>query len=137
MDAYYNLVNNTCANDSVLFFFSGHGFTYPALQKDKGFLIPCDGTQINMSTLISWDTIISESELIRAKHIFFIMDTCYSGLALLRGNPSKRFLKDMVRRQSRQVLTAGKADQRVKDSGAQTNNSIFTGYFLEFLNLKS
>lgn len=134
MDAYYNLVNDTCANDSVLFFFAGHGSTYPGLQKDKGFLIPCDGTETKMNTLISWDTLISNSELIKAKHIFFIMDACYSGLALLRGNPSKRFLKDMVRRQSRQVLTAGKADQRVKDSGAQTNNSIFTGYLLEALN---
>lgn len=62
------------------------------------------------------------------------MDACYSGLALLRGTPSKRFLKDMVKRPSRQVLTAGKADQTVKDSGAQTNNSIFTGYLLKALN---
>ena len=134
MDEYYNLINNTAINDSVLVFFAGHGSTYPSIDKDKGFLVPCDGTEIKMNTLISWDRLINDSELIRAKHIFFIMDACYSGLALLRSNPSKRFLKDMVRRQSRQVLTAGKANQTVKDSGAETNNSLFTGYLLKALN---
>jgi len=134
MDEYYNLINDTATNDSIIIFFAGHGSTYPSIDKDKGFLVPCDGTEIKMNTLISWDRLISDSELIKAKHIFFIMDACYSGLALLRSNPSKRFLKDMVRRQSRQVLTAGKADQTVKDSGAQTNNSLFTGYLLNALN---
>lgn len=134
MDEYYNLIKKTITNDSVIIFFAGHGSTYPSIDKDKGFLVPCDGTEERMNTLISWDSLISDSELIKAKHIFFIMDACYSGLALLRGNPSKRFLKDMVRRQARQVLTAGKADQMVKDSGAQTNNSIFTGYLLKALN---
>lgn len=134
MDEYYNLIKDTATNDSVIVFFAGHGSTYPSIHKDKGFLVPCDGTETKMNTLISWDRLISDSELIKAKHIFFIMDACYSGLALLRGNPSKRFLKDMVRRQARQVLTAGKADQTVKDSGAQSNNSIFTGYLLKALN---
>lgn len=134
MDEYYNLINDTAINDSVLVFFAGHGSTYPSIDKDKGFLVPCDGTEIKMNTLIGWDALISASELIKAKHIFFIMDACYSGLALLRGTPSKRFLKDMVKRPARQVLTAGKADQTVKDSGAQTNNSIFTGYLLKALN---
>lgn len=133
MDEYYQLINDTAINDSVLIFFAGHGSTYPSILKDKGFLVPCDGTEMKMNTLISWDRLVSDSELIKAKHIFFIMDACYSGLALLRGNPSKRFLKDMIRRQSRQILTAGKANQTVKDSGAQTNNSLFTGYLLKAL----
>ena len=133
MDEYYNLAKDTAINDSVLIFFAGHGSTYSSMDKDKGFLVPCDGTEIKMNTLIGWDRLIGDSELIKAKHIFFIMDACYSGLALLRGNPSKRFLKDMVRRPARQVLTAGKADQTVKDSGAPTNNSLFTGYLLKAL----
>ena len=133
MDEYYNLAKDTAINDSVLIFFAGHGSTYSSMDKDKGFLVPCDGTEIKMNTLIGWDRLIGDSELIKAKHIFFIMDACYSGLALLRGNLSKRFLKDMVRRPARQVLTAGKADQTVKDSGAPTNNSLFTGYLLKAL----
>lgn len=134
MDKYYELVNDTATNDSVIVFFAGHGSTYPSLQGNKGYLIPCDGTETKMNSLISWNDFIGGSDIIKAKHIFYIMDACYSGLALLRGQPSKRFLKDMIRRQARQVLTAGKSDQRVKDSGGKPNHSIFTGYLLEALN---
>ena len=135
MDEYYNLINDTAINDSVIVFFAGHGSTYPSIDKDKGFLVPCDGTETKMNTLISWDGLISASELIKAKHIFFIMDACYSGLALQRDvGGSKRFLKEMLRRYSRQVLTAGKSDQTVKDSGGKNNNSIFTSYLLDALN---
>ena len=77
---------------------------------------------------------MDDSELFRAKHIFYVMDACYSGLALQRtARGSKRFLKDILRRYGRQVLTAGKSDQTVKDSGGKTNNSIFTSYLLEAL----
>lgn len=135
MNAYYEISKNVCNDDSVLIFYAGHGTTYQAGLKDKGYLVPCDGTEQNLNTLISWDSLINDSELFRAKHIFYIMDACYSGLALQRNtNGSKRFLKDMLRRYSRQVLTAGKSDQTVKDSGGKYNNSIFTSYLLDALN---
>jgi hypothetical protein len=42
-----------------------------------------------------------------------------------------RFLKDMLQRYSRQVLTAGKADELVADlGGPKPNHSIFTGHVL-------
>ena len=135
MDAYFELANKTCNDDSVLIFFAGHGYTYQAGIKDKGFLIPCNGTEQNLNSLISWESLIENADLIRAKHIFYIMDACYSGLILQRSPfGSKRFLKEMLRRYSRQVLTAGKSDQKVKDGGGNTNNSIFTSYLLEALN---
>lgn len=134
MDAYYDLVSETGNNDSVLFFYAGHGSTYLAGQKTKGFLVPTDGTEQRLNTLLSWDTLTNETDMMRAKHVFFIMDACYSGLALVRNCNSKRFLKDMLRRNVRQVLTAGKSDQTVKDSGARTDNSLFTGYLIEALN---
>ena len=135
MNAYYEISKNVCNDDSVLIFYAGHGTTYQAGLKDKGYLVPCDGTEQHLNTLISWDSLINDSELFRAKHIFYIMDACNSGLALQRNtNGSKRFLKDMLRRYSRQVLTAGKSDQTVKDSGGKYNNSIFTSYLLDALN---
>ena len=134
MDAYYELVSETGNNDSVLFFYAGHGSTYLSGQKTRGFLVPTDGTEQRLNTLLSWDTLTNESDMMRAKHVFFIMDACYSGLALVRNSSSKRFLKDMLRRNVRQVLTAGKSDQTVKDSGAKTENSLFTGYLIEALN---
>jgi len=64
------------------------------------------------------------------------MDACYGGLALTRTVPagSQRFLKDMLSRYSRQVLTAGKADEVVADSGGpRAGHSIFTGHLLDAL----
>jgi len=68
------------------------------------------------------------------------MDACYGGLALTRapGPGSMRFLKDMLLRFSRQVLTAGKADEVVADSGGPIpDHSIFTGHLIEALNGKA
>ena len=135
MDYFYELSQNSCNDDSVLFFYAGHGITYPFGLKDKGYLVPYNGTEQKLNSLISLDTILEESELFKAKHIFYIMDACYSGLALQRSSVgSKRFLKDMLRRYGRQVLTAGKSDQKVKDSGGKNSNSIFTSYLIDALN---
>jgi hypothetical protein len=43
-----------------------------------------------------------------------------------------RFLRDMLQRFSRQVLTAGKADETVADeNGPRPGHSIFTSHLLE------
>lgn len=69
------------------------------------------------------------------KHMLFLMDACYGGLALTRTTippGSRRFLKDMLQRYSRQVLTAGKADEAVSDSGGtRAGHSIFTAHLLD------
>ena len=45
-----------------------------------------------------------------------------------------RFLRDMLQRFSRQVLTAGKADETVADAnGPRPGHSIFTGHLLDAL----
>jgi uncharacterized caspase-like protein len=86
-------------------------------------------------------TLIKEiSQTLYAKHIFYIMDCCYSGL-LLRGGeslkePSDRanygFLKALARDRVRQVLTAGGKGQPVLDGGLE-NHSVFTGRLLQGL----
>lgn len=124
-------------DDRVLFFFAGHGHTVQGNRGPIGYLVPVDGDVENLSSLIRWDDITRNAELIQAKHIFFVMDACYSGLALRRViTPGvKRFLTDMLQRPSRQVITAGKADQTVADGGGDSGrNSIFTGHLLEGLN---
>ena len=72
--------------------------------------------------------------------MLFVMDACYGGLVFTRSLApgSMRFLKDMLLRYSRQVLTAGKADEVVADSGGPVSgHSIFTGYFIEALKDKA
>ena len=127
-------------NDRLLIFFAGHGHTLSGNRNNVGYLIPVDGTLNDISTFIRWDELTRNSDLIKAKHIFFIMDACFSGLAITRSLPpgSARYLKDMLQRHSRQVLTAGKADEVVADSdGPIPEHSIFTGHLIEALNGKA
>lgn len=123
-------------DERLLVFFAGHGHTRTGSRGEIGYLVPVDANLSDLATLIRWDELTGNAELIRAKHILFIMDACYSGLALTRqlqpGNT--RFLKDMMLRHSRQVLTAGKADEVVADAGGPIpNHSVFTGHLIEGL----
>lgn len=127
-------VNNP--DDRLLVFFAGHGLTFDGLRGPIGYLVPVDGDPANKNSLIRWDDLTRNAELVQAKHILYIIDACYSGLALQRGVApgTQRFLSDMLQRLSRQVITAGKADEVVADGGGpQGKNSIFTGYLLEGL----
>ena len=127
-------------DDRVLVFFAGHGHTLTGSRGEIGYLVPYDANMSDYSTLIRWDDLTRNSELIRSKHVLFIMDACYGGLALTRhAQPgSTRFLKDMMLRHARQVLTAGKADEVVADAGGPLpNHSIFTGHLIEALQGKA
>ncbi|MBI5787966.1 MAG: DUF1566 domain-containing protein [Candidatus Schekmanbacteria bacterium] len=78
------------------------------------------------------------SKRIPAKHIFFVMDACYSGLLVAtRGAEQKSgrdfsYLQEITKEQARQVLTAGSKDQEVLDGGPK-GHSVFTGRFIELL----
>jgi len=127
-------------DDRLVVFFAGHGSTVEGHRGPVGHLIPVDGRLDDKSTLIRWDDLTRNSEIIPAKHVLFIMDACYSGLAIQRGNKvgGERFVSDMLQRFSRQVITAGKADQPVSDVGSPSGkNSIFTGHLLAGLQGKA
>jgi hypothetical protein len=137
MSAYMALTaDGTDKDDRLLVFYAGHGITRQGTRGDVGFLVPHDGDPDDLSTLIRWDELTLNAELIKAKHILFIMDACYGGLALSRAISagSMRFLKDMLLRPVRQVITAGKADEAVADAGGpRPKHSVFTGHLLDAL----
>lgn len=121
-------------DDRIVVFFAGHGHTRRGSRGEVGYLVPFNGDPEDLSTLIRWDEFTRNAELIRAKHMLFIMDACYGGLMLQRGLSagSARFLNDMMLRYARQVLTAGKADEVVADAGGPIpRHSIFTGHLLQ------
>jgi Flp pilus assembly protein TadD len=82
------------------------------------------------------------SEAIPAKHLFFVMDACYGGLALTRGGGAaatgdrSKYFFEVTRRGARQVLTAGGADEPVADNGPG-GHSIFTWTLLQGLRGKA
>ena len=133
----YTQDGSVANDDRIVVFFAGHGHTVPGRRGETGFLLPVDGDPSDLSTLIRWDDLTRNADLISAKHMFFVMDACYGGLALTRNTVqagSMRFLRDMLRRFSRQVLTAGKADEAVADAnGPRSGHSLFTGHLLDAL----
>jgi len=127
-------LDKTDDNDRVFFFFAGHGLTIRSKRGEVGYLVPHNGECSSLSTLIRWDELTRDADLIQAKHILFVMDACYGGLALTRAlQPgTMRFVKDMLLRPARQVITAGKADELVADSGGpRAGHSVFTGHLLD------
>jgi len=95
--------------------------------------VPVDGQIADKSSPIRWDELTRDADIIPAKHLLFIMDACYSGLAIQRTSLAgeRRFVTDMIQRRSRQVITAGKADEVVADGGGPAGgNSIFTGHLI-------
>ena len=129
--------NGTGPNDRVIFFFAGHGYTARSKRGEVGYLVPYDGNVSSLVSMVRWDELTRNADLIEAKHILFLMDACYGGLAIMRalGPGATRFLKDMLLRPARQVLTAGKANEQVSDFGGPLpDHSVFTGHLLEALN---
>ena len=139
--AFMRFANSDVDIDERLFvFFAGHGHTKSGIRGEVGFLVPYDADMSDYSTFIRWKELTENAEIIRAKHVLFIMDACYGGLALTRNTymGSTRFLKDMLLRISRQVITAGKADEAVADSGGPLpGHSVFTGHLIEGLRGKA
>ena len=123
--------------DRVLVFYAGHGATRKlASGRELGYIIPVDADLTNYEgSAISMTNFQDISEAIPAKHLLFIMDSCYSGLALTRGGgplPSQNYFNEISRREARQMFTAGGADQQVADNGPN-GHSVFTWTLLQGL----
>ena len=124
--------------DRVFVFFAGHGATRKLPSgRDLGYIIPVDaGVSDYQGQAISMSNFQDISEAIPAKHLLFVMDSCYSGLALTRGGAAMsgtmNYLQEIARREARQMFTAGGADEQVADNGPN-GHSIFTWTLLQAL----
>ncbi len=124
--------------DRVFVFFAGHGATrHLASGRDLGYIIPVDADLSNYEgQAISMTNFQDVAEAVPAKHLLFVMDSCYSGLALTRGGSASagvtNYLLEISRRTARQMFTAGGADQQVADNGPN-GHSVFTWTLLQAL----
>lgn len=125
-------------NDRVFVFFSGHGMTRQLSDGGKlGYIIPVNAdTERYQTRAISMSKLDDFSSAIPAKHVFFVMDSCYSGLALTRSGVSvgdtRNYLRRIADRRGRQILTAGGQNEEVADGGPG-GHSIFTWTLLQGL----
>ena len=124
-------------DDRVFVFYAGHGATrHLASGRDLGYIIPVDADLSHYEgSAISMSNFQDIAESIPAKHLLFVMDSCYSGLALTRGGPPagiQNYLQEISKRTARQMFTAGGADQQVADGGPN-GHSVFTWTLLQAL----
>jgi len=125
-------------DDRIFIYFAGHGTTRKLSSgRDLGYIVPVDSDPQNVaSDAIPMTELQNTAEAIAAKHVFFVMDSCYSGLGLTRGAASQNFLKENARRMGRQMLPPGGVDQMVSDGGPG-GHSIFTWTLLQGLEGKA
>lgn len=136
-----DLANELGEEDALFVFWAGHGNQEKTRTGDLGYLIPYDGFKAKLQSNISMNTLKEDiSKKLAAKHVFYVMDACYSGLLTeTRGleKETKRdlaYLQEITREPVRQVLTAGGKDQEVLDGGPK-GHSVFTGRFIEELEI--
>lgn len=126
--------------DRVLIFYAGHGQDYKVKGgKALGYLLPADGEKDDIpATGVSMGTVRELADALPAKHVLFLLDVCFGGIAgtLTRGSPpavTEAYFKQITRERGRHLITAGAADQEVIES-AQWGHSVFTYFLLKGLN---
>ena len=107
-------------NDRILVFFAGHGETMSLPDGgEMGYLLPVDGRQENLyASAIPMNDLKDLSNMSKAKHMLFLVDACYGGLAAVgtRGlEPAKtpNYLEKITNIKSRQIITAGGSTEKV------------------------
>ncbi len=126
-------------NDNLLVYYAGHGH----LEKDidRGYWIPVDAEIDDTSQWILTPSITDLLELMSAKHILVVADSCFAGkmtrssLAQLRPGLSEekrmKMLKTVAKKRVRTALTSG-GEHPVLDVG-EGGHSVFTGAFITVL----
>lgn len=119
------LANKVGLDDTVVVFFAGHGNTLEMPNGSRmGYWVPVDGNiEQGIATGISMDTIRLLSQAIPARYLLYLIDACYSGLALRQmwpGEGDKGFV--------RQIITAGRSGEEVVEI---EGHGIFTNLLLQ------
>ncbi|MBI5410442.1 MAG: caspase family protein, partial [Nitrospirae bacterium] len=119
-------------NDRVLVFFAGHGKTDRLRSgEEEGYLIPVDGDPSKLfSTAVSMSALRQISERLSAKHILYVVDSCYSGYALFNRGISDDLLEEIVKKPAIQILTAGRQQDQAQE---RNGHGVFTEVLLRGL----
>ncbi len=126
--------------DHLLIYYAGHGQLEPASQ--RGYWIPADAERDDPSRWVPNETISDYLDLIPARHVMVVSDSCYSGTMTRSGlarrrsdtpeeRPSRAGAPDG--RRSRTVLTSGGL-RPVLDAGGG-GHSLFARALLTVLRL--
>ena len=136
LKSFSEITKNANDNDQVLIFFAGHGETMDLPEGGElGYLLPVDGDSENLHlSSIGMDELRKIALMSKAKHILYLVDACYSGIAAIgsRGLDPKEtpdYIKKITTDKTRQIITAGRKGEKVIEK-SEWGHSAFT------LNLK-
>ncbi len=106
----------------LLFYFAGHGHTLPGATGPLGYVVMTDAPDPAQDPAgfrehaVEMDAFLSFARQIRARHVLFVFDSCFSGTVLRkRADDPVRALGKNVIRPVREFLTAGSAEEPVPD----------------------
>ena len=149
-DAFRKIGERDGPGDLFVFHFSGHG--YGVAEKETGYMLLHDAPLpqgfdsgrgvIEMNLLQR----MAESAGIEAKHQLYLLDCCYSGMAMASRTRSRGFdpavtsaresnIRDMLAMRAVYVISAGRRGQPVLDgpAGADGGHGLLSGFVLEAL----
>ena len=130
-------------NDLVVVFFAGHGQTETVggdRERKRGYIIPVDATLDGVfSTAIPMQKLRDLTKRLPAKHVYYAMDSCYSGLGFTRSLGLVRldeddYINKITSLRSVQMVTAGgEGEEAIEQDG----EGVFTRSFLDALRGKA
>jgi len=131
------LVKTVSPRDRVLIYYAGHGVEQRVEGgKVMGYLLPVDAEMDDFAgTGISMGLIKELADALPSKHVLFIVDSCYGGIAgqsfrsASMSKTTEDYVRLITRERGRQVITAGGADQEALES-PEWNHSVFTHFLL-------
>jgi len=113
----------TQQNSRLLFYYAGHGYTETAESgNDFGYIVMVDAPSFAGNSVvfrkksINMEELVRDSELIKARHVCFMFDSCFSGTIFdYRGTANPRGVTDSTALPIRQFITAGRKHETVPD----------------------
>ncbi|MEE9344927.1 MAG: caspase family protein [Methylococcales bacterium] len=139
MTAFNDLREVLSEKDNLLIYYAGHGEIDKSDQ--SAYWLPTDAEMNNSANWLSSHSITQFLNIIDAKHILVVADSCYSGAmtqtAIARlpeqmaEEKRKKWLKFMVKRKARTVMTSGGVKPVLDSGGGQ--HSVFAKAFLNVL----
>ena len=125
--------------DNLLIYYAGHGSFEKRMK--EGFWQLKDAKERSRVGWISIKSAINNTlNIINARHILVISDSCYSGAIFRKGGASLphnrddiRYYKEIYQKKSRTALTSGGLEPVLDGSPLNPNNSIFSNALLSTL----
>ncbi|MEM5788641.1 MAG: DUF4384 domain-containing protein, partial [Syntrophobacteraceae bacterium] len=132
--AFRKMIEESKPEDSVLIYYAGHG-ELDRLTKD-GWWVPYDAKASDPTTYLDNTVIQKYIGAMKARHVFLVSDSCYSGTLLgeTRSLPpviDDRFYEELFQSKSRWGMTSGNRTP-VTDAGSE-GHSLFAYHFLKAL----